>query len=93
MGAKDHLTDSLELISDPKLAKLLGFSLRTFARWENDESSGFPRAIVINGRNHRRRVEIEAWLRERAVASLRKSNARDRGRGAGAEACAFEDSK
>ncbi len=35
MGAKDHLTDSLELISDPKLAKLLGFSLRTFSRWDN----------------------------------------------------------
>ena len=28
-GRRDYLTDSLELISGPKLAKLLGFPLRT----------------------------------------------------------------
>jgi predicted DNA-binding transcriptional regulator AlpA len=63
--------DSLELIADPKLAKLLGFSLRSFCRWDADENLGFPPPISINGRNHRRRADIEAWLRERALASFK----------------------
>lgn len=63
--------DDLELIADPKLAKLLGFSLRSFARWDNDPSTGFPAPIKINGRNHRRRAEVDAWLKARALGSMK----------------------
>jgi predicted DNA-binding transcriptional regulator AlpA len=63
-------TDNLELIADPVLAKKLGRSLRTLARWDDDHSLGFPKPIVINKRKHRRVAEIEAWLSRRALASL-----------------------
>jgi len=62
--------DNLELIPDPALAKKLGKSLRTLARWDDDASLGFPPPVVINKRKHRRVHEIEAWLSRRALASL-----------------------
>ncbi len=62
--------DNLELIPDPQLAKKLGKSLRTFARWDEKPEMGFPKPIPINGRKHRRVRDIEAWLNKRALASL-----------------------
>lgn len=62
--------DNLELIPDPQLAKKLGKSLRTLARWDDDPSLGFPKPVVINRRKHRRAHEVEAWLNKRALASL-----------------------
>ncbi len=64
------MLDNFELIPDPQLAKKLGKSLRTFARWDAEPASDFPAPVVINKRKHRRVVEIEAWLNRRAPASL-----------------------
>ncbi len=61
---------NIELVADPVLAKKLGKSLRTLARWDDDPSLGFPKPVVINCRKHRRVAEIEAWLNRRALASL-----------------------
>jgi hypothetical protein len=63
-------TNALELIPDSKLRRLLDKSPRTIGRWDNDPSLGFPKPIPINGRKHRRKDEVEAWLRERGLASL-----------------------
>jgi predicted DNA-binding transcriptional regulator AlpA len=62
--------DNLELIPDPQLAKKLGKSLRTLARWDEKPEMDFPQPVVINKRKHRRVREIEAWLNRRALASL-----------------------
>jgi hypothetical protein len=68
--AMSAATDNLELIADPVLAKKLGRSLRTLARWDDDPSLGFPKPVVINKRKYRRVHEVEAWLNKRALASL-----------------------
>ncbi len=64
--------DPLELIADPKLAKLLDVSLRSIARWDeaDDGENKIPAPVVINGRKYRRRAEVEAWLRKRALIAL-----------------------
>lgn len=67
---KTEAMDPLELIADPKLARLLNVSLRSLARWDADKKNNFPPPVLINSRKFRRRAEIEAWLHERALASL-----------------------
>jgi hypothetical protein len=63
-------TDNPKLIPDPQVARDLGRSLRTLARWDEKPELGFPRPIVINRRKYRGADELAAWLRERALASL-----------------------
>jgi hypothetical protein len=62
--------DPLDLIADPKLARLLGVSLRTLARWDADPDNDFPAPVILNGRKYRRRGQVEAWLHERALTAL-----------------------
>jgi hypothetical protein len=62
--------DHLELIPDSKLRKLLGKSPRTIGRWDDNPSLGFPPPVIINKRKHRRKDEVEAWLREREPPPL-----------------------
>ena len=46
-------TDNPKLIPDRQVAKDLGRSLRTLARWDEKPELGFPRPIVINKRKYR----------------------------------------
>lgn len=62
--------DNLELIPDPQLAKKLGKSLRTLARWDEKPEMGFPKPIILGRYKHRRVAEVDAWLSGRALASL-----------------------
>ena len=62
--------DPLELLADPKVARLLSVSLRTLARWDADPNSDFPPPVIHNGRKYRQRQALEAWLRKRALDSL-----------------------
>jgi predicted DNA-binding transcriptional regulator AlpA len=62
--------DNIELIADPLLAKKLGVSTRTLARWDEEPEKGLPKPIVFSRRKYRRAHEIEAWINERALASL-----------------------
>lgn len=48
-------------IPGPALARELGVSSKTLARWTNNVYSGFPRPRVINKRLYFQRNEIEAW--------------------------------
>ena len=63
-------TNTQKLIPDSQLAKDLGRSLRTLARWDKRPELGVPKPVVINKRKYRPAPEIETWLRERALASL-----------------------
>jgi predicted DNA-binding transcriptional regulator AlpA len=58
----EQKADPLDLIRDPQVAKLLGVSLRTLARWDADPDNNFPRPIIVNARKSRPRGELEAWL-------------------------------
>jgi predicted DNA-binding transcriptional regulator AlpA len=55
-------TDTQKLIPDPQVAKSLGRSLRTLARWDKKPELNFPEAVPINGRKYRRADELTAWL-------------------------------
>ncbi len=68
---KDDI-DDLTLISDPALAKELNKSLRSFARWDADPNSTFPRPIYIHRRKHRRVKQVEEWLRACALEAIDK---------------------
>jgi predicted DNA-binding transcriptional regulator AlpA len=59
-----------KLIPDPQVAKDLGRSLRTLARWDEDPKLNFPKPIPIKGRKYRDADELASWLRERAMASV-----------------------
>jgi hypothetical protein len=56
--------------------KRYNISPMTLWRWERDPHLNFPPAIEINGRKYRSLRSLEAWERERAVASV--SHACDR---------------
>jgi hypothetical protein len=51
------------LLADPQVAKRYGRSLRSLARWDDDETLGFPRAIYIRGRKFRDLAALDAWDR------------------------------
>lgn len=57
-----NAADPLELMPDPQVARVLGVSLRTLARWDANPELGFPLPTVINRRKFRRRVELDAWV-------------------------------
>lgn len=50
------------LIPDPHVAKRVGRSLRTLARWDRDPTLGFPTPVRINGLKYRDAAAFEAWL-------------------------------
>ena len=58
-------TESLELIPDSKLRRLISKSARTLGRWDGKPELGFPRPVIINGRKHRRASEVTAWINAR----------------------------
>jgi predicted DNA-binding transcriptional regulator AlpA len=63
-------TDNQKLIPDPQVAKDVGRTLRTLARWDKDPELNFPKPVVIRGRKYRRADELAAWSREQAPASI-----------------------
>ena len=63
-------TTSPKPIPDPQVARDLGRSLRTLARWDKTPELKFPRPIPINKRKYRDAEELAAWLKERALASI-----------------------
>jgi hypothetical protein len=59
MGAREM---SRKLIPDAQVRKSrYGVSASTIWRWDHDLALGFPRAIVINGRNYRDEEELDAF--------------------------------
>jgi hypothetical protein len=56
-----------DLLPDPAVARRYGVHVRSIARWSKDPRLGFPAAISINGRNYRRRLELEKFERRRVV--------------------------
>jgi predicted DNA-binding transcriptional regulator AlpA len=66
MQAKQYITRK------KLLARFGGISAMTLWRWERDEKLGFPRPTEINGRKYYDLAEVEAWERERALASSAK---------------------
>jgi predicted DNA-binding transcriptional regulator AlpA len=48
-------------ISAPRLARQMGISRRTLARWLRDIPMGFPRPTVINSRLYFCSVEVDRW--------------------------------
>ncbi len=61
-----------ELVLDPRVAKELGVGLITLWRWTKNSRLGFPPAIKINGRNYRRRSDLEAFKRRMCEISSKK---------------------
>jgi hypothetical protein len=57
------IEDEDQLVPDPKVAKLFDVTGRTIDRWDLDPKLNFPKAVEINGRKYRRRVEIRAFQR------------------------------
>ena len=53
----------------PKTARRYGVSDRTIARWEQDETLGFPKPMLVNGRKFHPLDELEAWEKSRAAPS------------------------
>lgn len=62
-------TDNPKLIPDPQVAKDLGRSLRTLARWDEDPKLNFPKPVPIKGRKYRRADELAAWLKARVLSA------------------------
>lgn len=50
-----------QLISNPKVAKLLGVGPRTIFRWTTLPELNFPAPCKVNGRRYFSSAEIEAW--------------------------------
>lgn len=57
------------LVPDPEVARRYGRSLRSLARWDEDEALGFPRPILIRGRKYRDLESLDAWDRLRRETS------------------------
>lgn len=55
------------------LERLGGISPMTLWRWEHDEKLGFPKGIEIRRRKYYDLLEIEAWERNRAIATALKA--------------------
>jgi hypothetical protein len=62
-------TENRKRIPDPRVAKDLGVSLRTLARWDKKPELNFPKPIYNNGRKYRYADQLAAWDREQAAAS------------------------
>jgi hypothetical protein len=59
------------LIPKSNLARELGVSSRTLSRWLADIGVGFPRPVIIRGRNYFDRGSIEVWKTAQLRASLK----------------------
>ncbi len=63
----------MNLITAKKLKERVGnISDMTVWRWTHDERLRFPQPIHIQRRRYWREEEVEAWLAERALISLKK---------------------
>jgi predicted DNA-binding transcriptional regulator AlpA len=60
------------LVPDRLVAKELGVGLITLWRRTKDLKFGFPPAIKINGRNYRRRSDLEAFKHRMAEISSKR---------------------
>lgn len=59
-----------QLVPDSQAARELGgVSAVTMWRWTKNEALGFPKQIKINGRNYRKRSELEAFKQRMAETS------------------------
>lgn len=59
---------------DSKVAKHLGKHNKTLPRWDKNpqlKELGWPPPVYLNGRRHRHRPAVQAFLRNVALASLK----------------------
>jgi predicted DNA-binding transcriptional regulator AlpA len=57
------------IVSGPSLRRMLDISAPTLWRWRRDQSAGFPRAKLINGRLYFQWEEVQAWLAKQHSAA------------------------
>ena len=62
------ISDSADLLPDPRVAQRYNINPRTLYRWDKQPALGFPPAIRINRRKYRRVEQLEAWERQRVTA-------------------------
>lgn len=69
-----QVTSSYEqLVPDSQAAmELGGVSAVTMWRWTKNETLGFPKQIKINGRNYRKRSELEAFKQRMTETSMER---------------------
>jgi hypothetical protein len=64
------------LIPLPTVAREFGRTRRTLSRWLKHPALGFPPVVKINARNYVYRSALEAWKRDRALASISDAEAK-----------------
>jgi len=63
----DVISDSSDLLPDPRVARRYHVTSRTIDRWDRQPDLGFPKAVRINQRKYRRLSELEIWERGRVA--------------------------
>jgi hypothetical protein len=64
------------LLTDRQVAELLGKHIKTLKRWDENpklKALGWPRGVNLNGRTHRKRPELRAFLHNAALAHVSDS--------------------
>jgi hypothetical protein len=67
MAKLTTISDSGDLLPDPRVAERYKISTRTLARWDNQPELGFPPPIRINNRKYRHVRELEEFERARVA--------------------------
>jgi hypothetical protein len=64
------------LLTDRQVAELLGKHIKTLKRWDENpklKALGWPEPIDLNGRTHRNRPKLRAFLHNASLAHLSDS--------------------
>jgi hypothetical protein len=62
---------------DSRVAKFLGKHIKTLPRWDKNprlKALGWPEPLYLNGRKHRHRPAVQAFLRNAAQAHLTRAS-------------------
>jgi hypothetical protein len=63
------MTNNTKLLPERLVAERYLVTTRTLRRWDATPSLGFPSPVMIRGRRYRDPRLLEAWERERAIAT------------------------
>jgi predicted DNA-binding transcriptional regulator AlpA len=63
------ISPEMVLVPATKLRSMIGISAVTLWRWRQNEAVGFPRAIMINGRNYFPWADVQGWLARQQQAA------------------------
>ncbi len=62
---RPKMTAPKHLLPTRQTAERYGVSARTIERWRRDAALGFPKPMVINGRNYHNEAELDAFDKAR----------------------------